>query len=36
MDEKKARKNKVINITLIILLIGFITFRVVTACNAMN
>jgi hypothetical protein len=36
MDEKQARRNKIINITIIVLLIGFITFRVATACSAMN
>lgn len=36
MDEKQARRNRIINITIIVLLIGFITFRVATACNALN
>lgn len=36
MDEKQATRNKIINISLIILLIAFITFRVATACNMLE
>lgn len=36
MDEKAARKNKIINISLILMLIAFIAFRVATACNMLE
>jgi flagellar basal body-associated protein FliL len=36
MDEKQGRRNKIINISLIVLLIVFITFRVATACNMLE
>jgi len=36
MDEKQARRNKIINISLILLLIAFITFRVATACSVLE
>lgn len=36
MDEKKARKNKIINVSLLVLLIAFIAFRLATACNMLE
>lgn len=36
MDEKQAKKNRVINISLILLLLVFIAFRIATACNVLE
>jgi hypothetical protein len=36
MNEKQAKRNKIINISLILLLIAFITFRIVSACNMLE
>jgi len=36
MDEKNARRNKIVNVGIILLLIAFIAFRVAIACNVLE